>query len=129
MLPWNKQSNSKLLIYFYKTYDKTARFWVLAEFYGDVIATSMSLNEAAKTWLSKLEDANKTFLIQDGQYLKIAIIRFRKQWYSNLLERYNVNIGRRKIHFLFSDGTELCEEYDVESGLLLGLYTLGVIVI
>ena len=25
-----------------------------------------------------------------------------------------------KIHFLFSDGTEMCEEYDLESNLLLG---------
>jgi len=29
-------------------------------------------------------------------------------------------LGRRKIHFLFSDGTEMCEEYDLESNLLLG---------
>jgi len=27
---------------------------------------------------------------------------------------------KRKIHFLFSDGTEMCEEYDLKSGLLLG---------
>ena len=27
---------------------------------------------------------------------------------------------RRKIHFLFTDGTEMCEEYDLKSNLLLG---------
>ncbi|XP_065920522.1 protein DPCD-like [Dysidea avara] len=52
----------------------------------------MSLNKAASEWFSKLKAAKKTFLIQDE---------------------------RRKIHFLFSDGTEMCEEYDLESGLLL----------
>ena len=29
--------------------------------------------------------------------------------------------GKRKIHFLFSDGTEMSEEYDLKSNLLLGL--------
>lgn len=52
----------------------------------------MSLNEAANAWLSKLKAAKKTFLIQDD---------------------------RRKIHFLFTDGTEMCEEYDLELNLLL----------
>lgn len=28
---------------------------------------------------------------------------------------------RRKIHFLFTDGTEMCEEYDLKSNLLLGI--------
>ena len=36
-------------------------------FYGDVNAKAMSLNEAANAWLSKLKDANKTFLMQDGE--------------------------------------------------------------
>ena len=29
-------------------------------------------------------------------------------------------LDRRKIHFLFTDGTEMCEEYDLELNLLLG---------
>ena len=36
-------------------------------------------------------------------------------------------LDRRKIHFLFPDGTEMCEEYDLESNLLLGKCTYHMI--
>ena len=40
--------------------------------------------------------------------------------YSNLLEHNDDYAGKRKIHFLFSDGTEISEEYDLKLNLLLG---------
>ncbi|KAL5022629.1 hypothetical protein ScPMuIL_001784 [Solemya velum] len=46
----------------------------------------------ASTWLEKLKSSQKTCLIQDG---------------------------RRKIHFTFSDGTELAEEYDAQTWELI----------
>uniref|UniRef100_A0A8C8R9D5 Protein DPCD n=1 Tax=Pelusios castaneus TaxID=367368 RepID=A0A8C8R9D5_9SAUR len=47
---------------------------------------------AAPSWLERLRGARKTALLQDG---------------------------RRKVHYLFEDGLELAEEYDLQSSQLL----------
>jgi hypothetical protein len=38
----------------------------------------------------------------------------------------NIFSGRKKIHFTFTDGTEMSEEYDVRTEALVGMYYLKI---
>lgn len=91
-LPWNKQKYFQTLPCGSngKTCDGIDAPEIVRAtvFYGYVDVRTMSLNEAANAWLSKLKDANKTFLIQDGQYFRNSDNKISV--YSNLLEHHNI---------------------------------------
>lgn len=43
--------------------------------------------------------------------------------YSYLSSAHALSLGKRKVHYLFEDGKEMAEEYDVKTGQLVSKWT------
>ncbi len=64
------------------------------------------------SWIEKLKSAKKAGLLQNGIFFFICIFIFKIIFFPD----------RKKVHYTFDDQSEMVEEYDAKTNLLLSIF-------
>lgn len=76
----------------------------------------------SQSWLIAIRDAEKTCLIQDGERVIILLTIVKNGNITipdNIFFFCNLFLGKRKVHYKFSDGKEMVEEYSLDTNCVI----------
>lgn len=81
--------------------------------------------KSSVSWIDKLKSAKKAGILQNGK-VDLGLFASFSNWHSN--QRYwwemLFNLDRKKVHYTFDDQTEMVEEYDAKTNVLLSKKTI-----